>query len=373
MFLRDSKNPIGLDISDLSLKIVQVAGNPARPRIQAIGKIAVPKGAIEDGEIKDEGKVIGLIKELIEHPRYGRTTSKEIVACLPEKKTFVKLIELESDKPCDDESVLTEIQKHIPYSPEEIDYDWQLIEKIGGINKILVGAAPKEIAEKYGLLIENAGLILEALEIEPIAICRSLLREENPLRPPEMKFNYLIADIGARRTGIVCYSRDTILFTASVKLSGERTTKKIAETLKLTDAQAEEAKIICGLDPDKARGAIRKIISGAVDELAEKIKEALDFYHENYADRGPIAKILISGGGSNVKDLAKTISREILIETKIGNPFINLKSDQEKLRELIYKDEKIKKNKKIAAGAEKKDLSSYATAVGLALRKTFLK
>ena len=97
MFLSRSSNyPFGLDISDLSLKLVQLNKSRNKISIQALGKTDLPEGLIVDGEIKNQEEVVKMIRKLISKPKYGRVSSDSVVVCLPETKTFVKLIETQS-------------------------------------------------------------------------------------------------------------------------------------------------------------------------------------------------------------------------------------------------------------------------------------
>jgi Tfp pilus assembly PilM family ATPase len=65
LFFSDKSNyPIGLDISDLSLKLVQLKKTGDKIKIQAINKIALPNGILENGEIIDKEKMIKAVREI---------------------------------------------------------------------------------------------------------------------------------------------------------------------------------------------------------------------------------------------------------------------------------------------------------------------
>jgi type IV pilus assembly protein PilM len=270
-FSKKSNYPIGLDISDLSLKIVQLNKVRDKVEIQAIGRISLNQGLIEDGEIKDQAKVIEAIKKLLANPKFGKVSSDEIIACLPETKTFIKLIEVAKTTNPIEEIISSEIEKYIPMSIDEIYYDWQVIENHSSKQLILIAAAPQEIVNQYIELINQAKLSTAALEIEPITICRSILAEESKKFKGEKNKNYIIIDFGAKRTSLVVYSKNTILFTVSMPIAGINITNDIAKTLDLDTSQAEKAKIICGLDELKAQGIIKNILTDTIDELVKRL------------------------------------------------------------------------------------------------------
>ena len=377
LFQQSSSYPIGLDISDLSLKFIQLNKVRDKITIQAMGKTNLPAGLIEGGEIKNKEEVAKKIKKLIANPQFGKASSGEIISCLPETKTFVKLIEVEKTPNPLPEIISHEIEKHIPMPIDELYYDWQIIKALNGKQLVLIGAAPQNIISQYINLLKEAGHSITALEIEPISICRSLLSEEALKFAGPFEKNYGIIDIGAKRTSMIVYSKNTILFTASMPISGEEATNRIAKTLKIKASQAEKAKIVCGFDEKKADGIIKNILFDMTQKLIKKIHEAIEFYGAHFSDRGPINEILLCGGGANVKNLDKIISKEFSIPVKHGNALVNLSETNEKFSNILKEKHSLEVdlNKKNNKKNQNKILSitqdsslAFATAVGLALR-----
>ncbi|MDO8592164.1 MAG: pilus assembly protein PilM [bacterium] len=390
MFLsNNSTYPIGLDISDLSLKLVQLNKIRGKIKIQALSKLNLPRGIISNGEIKNKPELLKAIKKIIAAPLYGKVSSEEVVACLPESKTFIKLIEVQKSPNALADIIGGEIEKHVPMALDEIYYDWQVIEDLTDKFSVLIGAAPKEIVNQYTLLLDEAKLSPAALEIEPVAFCRCLLNEEAP-NSKQITFgakakigaglNYGIIDIGANHTCMIFYSANTILFTVSMPISGEEITAKISEVLKLTAEQSEKAKIICGLNEDKASGVIKEILDGTVKNLIQKIKEALAFYENYFARRGPINKILLCGGGANISNLDKILSRELALEVSLSDALTNVNEDKDKFNRVFLEKHSLSlkaaeldaKNKEKNLSIEQNSSVTFTTAIGLALRGIFI-
>jgi len=376
-----STYPVGLDISDLSLKLVQLNKAGSKIKIQALGKMKLAEGLIENGEIKNKQGVIKAINKLIANPKFGKVSSEEIIASLPETKTFIKLIEINKSPNPLSEIIGSEIEKHIPMTINEIYYDWQIIEEREGKQLVLVGVAPKNIVNQYSALLDEAKLSPVALEIEPISLCRSLLTEEVPENKTLTNKNYGIIDIGAKRTSMTIYSKNTILFTISMPISGEQITKRIAKSLDIEIRQAEKAKIICGLDEDRAQGIIYNILSDIIKELTKKISETIEFYNQHFPDRKPLDQILLCGGGANIKNLAKIINKAVQIKITTGDALINLTEVRKNLSEILaethnleldfIKNHKNKKQVKTLSITQDTSLT-FATVIGLALRGLFI-
>jgi type IV pilus assembly protein PilM len=378
-FLNNYAYPIGLDISDRSIKLVQLKKSGRHLKIQALGKARLPKEILENGEIKNRELLIKALRRLISHPGLGKVTTNEASVCLPEGKTFLKILEIEKETENLKEAIEKELQKHIPLPPEEIYYDWQEIGESGKARLILVGAAPKNIVEEQLSVLKEAGLLTVAVEAEPLSICRALLKEEGIDYKSNDRKNYAIIDIGADEAGLSVYSKNTILFSVSMPISGERITEEIANSLGMDREQAEKIKILHGLDEDETHPEVKKILSQMTIELTGKIKEAIAFFNHHFSGWGLIEEIIICGGGANIKNLDKTIQKETGIKAVKGDILTNLKGEKNNDKHFQetfgLSSEHLPGAKDKSGEQESKTLKfsqnaglSYATAIGLALR-----
>lgn len=377
MFLsHNSIYPIGLDISDSSLKLVQLDKKGNKIKIQAIGKTELPEGYFMNGEIVKKDDVVRAIKKLIEKPQYGKVSSDEVVACLPETKTFLKFAKIEKSPNDITHLIEAELEKNIPMTINELYYDWQIVKNTRDAQLVLIAAAPRKIVDQYSKIIEDAGLTLVAFEIEPVASCRGLLEEESTKYKGGYETNYFIIDIGAARTNLLSYSKNTILFSITIDLSGNDITDEIARTLEIDLEQAEKAKIICGLDEDKAQGVVKNILGKMMDKLTAKILEAQEYQKTHFGERGGVDKIYLCGGGANIKNLPEIIAEKTKVSTTIGNPIINLSGSREEFIKIIHEvwePGSAKKSKKSKPPTLTQDTpSTFATAIGLGLRNIFL-
>lgn len=384
-FTITSSYPIGLDISDLSVKLVQLAKHGDKIKIRAAGKISLPPGWLVNGEVKEKEALAKAIKKLVSRPDFGLADSREAITCLPEGKTFLKIIEAEKNAYSLEETIRAEIEKHIPLPAEDIYYDWQIIGDTGRSQLVLVGAAPRKIVDEQVSLLSEAGLSVVAMETEPISICRALLAEEGQEGQNAPSKNYAIIDIGATDASLTVYSKNTILFSLSMPVSGQDITEKIAEALEINPEQAEKMKIAYGLNEESHYPQIKKILAETTGELAKKTREAITFFNHHFSNWGPIEKVVICGGGANIKGLDKIIADEIEIETVLGDALTNLGKREGRLSRPFQRsyglaasllrpenDEKKKKRGEKILKITQDESLSYATAIGLALRGIFL-
>lgn len=340
------KTIFGLDISDHTLRIVKLAARGKKIFLESYGDISLPEGTIVQGEIQHESQLILFINDLLKSVKGKKIHQKNVIAVLPETKTFIKVITLKQtdDKEKIRSEVEAEIKNHIPLPLEEIYIDWQIVASQGSELDVLVGAAPKETVEAYAAVIEKSGLTPYALEIESAAILRSL-------QPPkdETLDAKIIVDLGAVRSGLIVYDHGTVQFTASLPLSGSEVTQTIAAKLGITFEEAEKIKIQNGLDDTKQKTEVLEILKPKIDEFIGYMERAILFYRHNYKHPHEISEIVLCGGGANFLNLNKIITEKINLPVTIGNPL-----------------QKIQQKSKLQIPPDKQ--MSFTTAVGLALR-----
>lgn len=343
MLFEYHSNSLGLDISEKRLRLIQLKKTRRKAQIVSFNEVNLPAGVMQNGKIIEAEKFIYCLKDLIKNARGQRVTTKQINACLPEPQTFIKLISISYPEEKNlVEEIINETQKHIPYALDKTYLDWQFING-NDKSKVLIAISPKEIVDNYQEILNKTDFILSTLEIEAVAICRSLLEFNKKIDDP-----LIILDLGANRTSLIIYQDQSILYSLSIDFSTEKLTTEIKNCLKISDEEAEKAKRLCGLDPQKSEGGVKKILMGTVNKLAEHIREAKYFYHEHFSKEKTIKNVLLTGGGSLLPNLTNYLSEQCQLNITIADPLTN-----------IVKSDKF---------AYPLDLQSYTTAIGLALR-----
>lgn len=374
---KKSKTPIGISVSDISIKAFQLRKTRADIRIQGFGTRLLKKSIIEEGEIKNDQEVSNALSDLFSRPEFGFFSSGEVVLSLPQKLSFTKLIKIENNLNKLEDVIETEIEKYVPYSIKDVYYDYQEISKDKFHHNVLIGVTQRGIVDNYVKLFRDNKLSVVALETESISICRALLQEESPNYSSEEDLSYMILDIGASKTTLTTYAGESAVFSLNLPIAGYDSTVKIAKTLEMDIQKAEKAKVICGLDREKANGVINDILSENINQVLEKLQDSISYFNHQF-DFSPIKEIILSGGGANTKNLLKLIEENTKIKTSVGNVFINLSKAEkyEKYTETIKKTHQL-----FSFGENPEDeniyvshpsLSGYATSIGAALRNIYL-
>ena len=191
--------------------------------------------------------------------------------------------------------------------------------------------------------VEKAGLVPKELILEPFASAIATLDED------ELREGVALVDIGGGTTDVAIFLDKIIRHTAVIPFGGNIVTKDIKTGLSILDKQAELLKIKFGSamytgDQENVMVSIpglrgREPKEIAVKNLSEiigaRMKEIIDLvYHEikvsGYENK-LMTGIVITGGGSQLKNLQQLVSFISAKETRIGYPNEHLSSESKDL------------------------------------------
>ena len=342
--------PFGLDLSDLSIKVMQLEKEGEVDKIRSFGSLDIPAGNIEDGKIINKDKVAAFIKETIKKAGPKKINTKQVICSLPESKAFLRSINIpKMEEEEAKEAIKWEMEANIPLPIEQVYFDWQFLE-LDGKNKqnVLTVAVSKEIIDDLVEVLEKAGLEIYGLEIESIASARSLVSEKNNNK--KNSGTSLIIDLGAQRTSFIMVVSGIPYFTSSIPFSSESINDAIAKNLNLNAQEAEEAKVNHGIEHKNADNPIFNAIKYLLENLVNETSSTLDFYSEMSKENAEIEKVILCGGGANLRGLIPYLTKKLGKEVELGDPWVNLKLGN--TLPIINKENSVR----------------YATVVGLALR-----
>lgn len=326
----------GLDISDSSVKIMLLQQHGKLIRPLAFNAEIFPRGIVTKDEIREPAKLSAIIKHAIDHAKPHGFNNTNVVASLPESKSFIRLFDLppmkETELPA---AVKWEAEQHIPLSIDQVEMDWQALNPPSPPSKIslfakkaaphehgwkiFMTAAPKDVINPIVAVLKMTKLQPVALESESIAIARSCIS------PELQKQTVLLVDIGTNRTGLTIVNNNVLNFTSSISLAGLSISQKIIDQTGRDFASAEKAKITHGLNGEKQTPEIKSAIEAALQEIIAEVKNTIDCYQEHSAlpDK-QVDLILLSGGTARLPGLVEWFTRHIELPTRLANPWVNI-------------------------------------------------
>jgi len=187
--------------------------------------------------------------------------------------------------------------------------------------------------------VTRSGYQVSGLYLEPIASAEAVLL------PEEKDAGVALVDIGGGTTDLAIFHDGVIRHTAVIPFGGRLITEDIKQAFGLIEAQAEKLKIKFGsVIPEEARKNEIVSITGLANRQPKEVscfvlsqviharmKEILEFVEaeiENSGYRKRLAAgVVITGGGSLLRNLQKLVSFQLGMECRLGTPNMHLAGD----------------------------------------------
>lgn len=316
---------LGIDIGTTNIKVVELSGSLDEIKLENYGILETygylerPNAAIQTSYFKIVEEITtDLLKKLF---LTLKPKTKRAALSLPIFSSFVTTIEL----PLIEEKELKqaipfEVRKYIPLPLEDVEIDWTVIsqelkeEKVPR-SQILLIALPKELIEKYKRIAKNLGLDLVALELESLALLRSLIdKKDSPI---------LVIDIGTQSSNIIIFDRGFLVSNENLNVGGAELTHLVAQGLGISQERAEEFKRLKGLKVEPQEMEIVNLLMPMLDYFANEIKRAIDLYKEK--SQRNIEKIILAGGTANFPGLEEYFQQLLNLKVERAWPFEKIK------------------------------------------------
>lgn len=344
-----SPHPFGLDVSDLSLKAALLEREGDVDRIAGYGSVALPVGTVVDGEIMNEEALVSAVRTLMDTAQPKHIRKREVVCSLPEVKAFLRIINLPRMEEFEiAEALKWEIEANIPLSLDQVYYDWQLLDRSFSREKnklsVLVVAVAGSVIDRFIHALEAAGLEVVGMETESLAQARSLL-----VGDMDKDKTTVIVDIGDRRTSLLMAIGTIPCFTSSVPLSGNMMTDAIAKGMKVSFDEAEKLKLTYGIGSFLKKDPIFRSVEPVLEGLRSEIQRSIEFYLSGLKYSSSVDRVVLCGGGSQMRGLAAYFSQQLQLPTEEGSPWVNVRLGS------------------ALPPIERSQAVRYSTAIGLAL------
>lgn len=298
MWFGSNKSILGIDIGTQAIKLVQI--QPQDMILETYGIVDLEEPITGQASQDVINNTVVLLKNLLAK---AHVTTKRCVFSLPNQAVFTSVIDLPQMTDTElEKSMQFEAKKYVPLPIEEVTLSWSLIstDTVNNTMKVLLIAVPKQIRDVYIKIFQLAGLDLEVIEIEALALIRTLVED--------LTKNDVIIDIGAKVTGINFVKQGLLQLTRNLNVGGDTITEKIGETLNLQLARAEQFKRDFGLN---STDFLPEAVKPVLNSIKTEIKQVIDLYKTHNV---PVDRVVFVGGGSQMpgtleffKDLAPNV------------------------------------------------------------------
>ncbi len=342
---------VGIDISDSSVKFLELVERSGVVAVGRFGERAIPQGVVLGGHIKDDKRLAQVLAAL----RKDQGLSY-VCAALPEEDAYLFQTHIPNatEQTAARSMIEFQIEEHVPLSSAEVLFDY---EKIGSVSRegeraVAVTVYPKAAAAAYAKVFSDAGLDALSYEVEAQAVSRAIIPSGDP-------GTYLMVDFGRARTGLGIVREGVLLFTATIDVGGDDITEAIMKTFKVSPEEAEQIKNERGFTRASGNDELFAALMSTVSALQDEINRHLVFWASRIGERGsearPIESIVLCGGNANLRGLTDYLAKSLRLPTRVADVWTNTFSYDDYIPPI-----------------DREHSLGYATAIGLALRGAHL-
>ncbi len=321
---------VGIDIGSSYIKVAQLKKDHGRLALETYGEVAL--GPYEDGEhfpgeltnLSPE-KMVDAIKNLLEQ---ANVTSKNAVISIASATSLIFILKLPKISQRQLSGVVeNETRKYIPIPLTEVTLDWWIIpekeiygEDEGSSNDtedvkdvdVLVAAVRNEVVDRYNEISTMLGQFsTPQYEIETFSAIRASFKHE--LAP------VLLLDFGASGTRISIVEHGVVRKFHSINRGSAYLTSSLKKSLQIEFDEAEKIKREVGLDKTHPNEQAYNIIATGVNYIFSEIKNVLFDFEKEY--KKPVNKIILTGGGSLLKQFKEQVESKYNVTTTYADPF----------------------------------------------------
>ncbi len=319
----------GLDISDESIKFLELVKEKKGIKVRRHGERKIPVGVIESGKIKDPKRIEEILISLAKEEGL-----RSVRVSLPEEQVYLFNLKLEKLGLGNvREAIELSLEEYIPIPAQDAIFDYEILGEDERNLKLQVAAIPKNVIEGYLSIFKNSMIFATSFELEAQAVVRSVIKKG------DME-TYMIVDFGKKRTGIFIVSDGMVIFTSTLDLGGVMLSNMIEKNFKISFEEAEKKKREYGLKRNTTNGEMFAVLLNGVSILRDEVMKHFLYWHthkdEEGQDRPPIRKLILCGGDSNLIGFADYLSVSLKIDVELANVWVNIMDTEKYVPEISF-------------------------------------
>ncbi|MGV8847483.1 type IV pilus assembly protein PilM [Tessaracoccus sp.] len=342
-----SSSVVGLDLGNSGIRAVQVSTRKGKVTVEKIGFVALERGIIENGEIRDPARLTDALKNLWAKHKFV----KQVAFGLSNGEVLVRMINLAWMPPADFRKALPyQVAEYLSAPVDQMYLDYHQVSetvtnddgKEQRWNTILFVAAKRNMVEAFVDALQAAGLMPIKANITPFALIAAAPHTD--LNPETAE---AVIDLGADMINVVCHQGGQPVYVRTIPgAGGNNVTRDLAQHFGWDWSAAEERKISLGLSTTVTTEAStdqsvfggtstagthiaqespeQVLINQRMGMLVAEVRSTLDFFLNSNQGVGSLTKITLTGGGAGMHGLAARLSGEMRIPVGAVQPFEGL-------------------------------------------------
>jgi type IV pilus assembly protein PilM len=316
------RSAVGLDIGTSGVRAAELSFGKGLVSLDRFGQVALPPGAVCDGEVVDPAAVAEAIRQLWVHTKFG---TKKVIIGVANQKVIVRQVDLPW-MPLEElrASLAFQVQDFLPLPVDAAILDFHPLEELTTAdgNRVVRGllvAAARDMVHAVLAAVQGAGLRPTMVDLTSFAVLRAMARHDVLGATTEAE---ALVDIGARVTNIVVHRGGAPSFVRVLLMGGQDITDAVAERAGVPQAEAETMKqqvAAEGPGSDPALQAVARSVDHTLSSLVDEIRGSLDYYTASSGDTG-LARLVLTGGGARMPGLDRRLAGATRLDVRLGDP-----------------------------------------------------
>jgi type IV pilus assembly protein PilM len=325
------RTSVGLDIGTSGVRAAELSFGKQGAKLERFGQVALPAGAVRDGEVVDVDAVAHAIKRLWSTAKFS---TKKVVLGVANQKVIVRQVDLPW-LPQDElrRSLAFQAQDYIPLAVDQAVLDFHPVEEVAGeggarMLRVLLVAAARDMVMAALTSVQKAGLTATNVDLTPFAVLRSLAEVDVLGVDPSAHFDAeALIEVGSKVTNIVIHQNGVPRFVRVLMMGGDNVTEAVAERMGVPFDQAAEVKhqMELGSTPGipAADHPASRVVETAGGAFVEEVRGSLDYYLAQPSSV-PLRRVVVSGGGARLGGLVQRLALATRLPVVAANPLARL-------------------------------------------------
>jgi type IV pilus assembly protein PilM len=315
-----ARSAIGLDIGTSGVRAAELSYDKTGITLERFGQVALPEGAVRDGEVVDRPVVADALKSLwkgsgFRGKKVALGVANQRVVVRQVDLPWVPLAELKTSLPL-------QAQDYLPMPVADSIIDFHVTEELNGPDgrqlRGLLVAASRDMVMANVAAVEAAGLRTTSVDLTSFAVLRALGR------PGAEVATEALLDVGARVSNLVIHSGGVPRFVRVLLTGGQDVTDALAERLGVPTQLAEAVKRggvedVPAHEQHLAQSAVELMLEVFIDD----VRSSIDYYSAANPQYRP-ERVVVSGGGSLLGGLAERLGAAVRLPVVAGDPVSRL-------------------------------------------------
>ena len=309
-----------VDIGNNSLKALRLQA--AGDEVEVIGLDYIEHSKIlSEADITEEERAAIISNTLQTFAQRNNIGHEEVAISVPGQSSFARFVKLPPVEPKRiPEIVQFEAVQQIPFDINEVECDWQVMEKPDSPDtEVGIFAIKNELIANYLENFSNEHIKINIVQMAPIALYNYVHYDRVDLGTDSDKV-IIVLDMGAENTDLIACTKSSV-WQRCIPLGGNAFTNAIAEAFKLKFAKAEKLKR--GAVMSKYARQIFHAMRPVFTDFAAEIQRSLGYYSN--ANKGvTFSKIIVLGGGFKLQGLVKYLGQTLQMQVVRPDSFEKL-------------------------------------------------